>query len=236
MGRGRGRVGGGVRRSARWRLPAAGCGAESHPNEPRPAPPTRVSVTITPKAVTVQPATDRRSARNSTQQIPQNQNHPQPPIQHRRPARRRLRHRQPDRHRLQPRVRGPQRRRPPDRWSPTAPARSRPTCRPASTRSPPPTSPAPSRPSSSSAPTAPPPRTTSCCPSDGAASSGFSRRRRLRLGVRHHRWSMTVVLAIAVVSSPRGSSTRSSRGARSRWSSPTSGRRSRRRPRRRSPT
>jgi hypothetical protein len=60
-------------------LLAAGCGAESHPNEQRLEPPVRVSVTITPKAVTVQPAAVGVGPAR-TQQIPQNQNHPQPPI------------------------------------------------------------------------------------------------------------------------------------------------------------
>lgn len=65
--------------SAVLALLAAGCGAESHPNHQRPEPPRRVSVTITPKAITVQPvAVGIGPAR--TQQIPQNQNHPQPPI------------------------------------------------------------------------------------------------------------------------------------------------------------
>ncbi len=60
-------------------LLAAGCGAESHSNDQRPEPPLRVSVTISPKAITVQPlAVGVGPAR--TQQIPQNQNHPQPPI------------------------------------------------------------------------------------------------------------------------------------------------------------
>jgi hypothetical protein len=60
-------------------LLAAGCGAETHPNDPRPQVAIRVSVTITPKAVTVQPlAVGVGPARR--QQIPQNQNHPQPPI------------------------------------------------------------------------------------------------------------------------------------------------------------
>ena len=58
---------------------AAGCGAESHPNDQRPEPPLRVSVTITPKAVTVQPATVGAGPAR-TQQIPQNQNHQQPEI------------------------------------------------------------------------------------------------------------------------------------------------------------
>lgn len=60
-------------------LLVAGCGAESHPNEQRPQVPLRVSVTITPKAVTVQPAAVGAGPAR-TQQIPQNQNHPQPEI------------------------------------------------------------------------------------------------------------------------------------------------------------
>jgi hypothetical protein len=60
-------------------LVAAGCGAESHPNDQRPQAPTRVAITITPKAVTVQPAAIGVGPAK-TQQIPQNQNHAQPPI------------------------------------------------------------------------------------------------------------------------------------------------------------
>jgi len=60
-------------------LLAAGCGAETHPNDQRPQVATRVSVTITPKAVTVQPVAVGIGP-DPTQQIPQNQNHPQPPI------------------------------------------------------------------------------------------------------------------------------------------------------------
>jgi hypothetical protein len=60
-------------------LLAAGCGAESHPNDQRPQVPLRVSVTITPKAITVQPAVIGVGPAR-TQQIPQNQNQPQPPI------------------------------------------------------------------------------------------------------------------------------------------------------------
>jgi hypothetical protein len=60
-------------------LVGAGCGAETHPNDQRPQVAIRVSVTITPKAVTVQPpAVGVGPAR--TQQIPQNQNHPQPEV------------------------------------------------------------------------------------------------------------------------------------------------------------
>ncbi len=65
-------------------LAFAGCGASSHPNEPRPQVPTRVSVTVTGKGVTIAP--DRVAfGPERTQQIPQNQNHPQPPIKTTRP-------------------------------------------------------------------------------------------------------------------------------------------------------
>jgi hypothetical protein len=62
-------------------LVAAGCGAQSHPNEPRPQVSTRVSVTISPGAVTVQPGSVGIDEER-TQQIPQNQNHEQPRIKH----------------------------------------------------------------------------------------------------------------------------------------------------------
>jgi len=60
-------------------LATAGCGTEETANDPRPQPPTRVSVTITPKAITVQP---QRIAigPEPTQQIPQNQQVEQPPV------------------------------------------------------------------------------------------------------------------------------------------------------------
>jgi hypothetical protein len=78
MGRGRARVAvlGVV---AALVLALAGCGAESHPNEQRPQAPTRVSITIQPGSVTVQPARIGVGPAR-TQQIPQNQNHAQPPI------------------------------------------------------------------------------------------------------------------------------------------------------------
>jgi hypothetical protein len=78
MGRGRARVAvaGAVGAVA---LAAAGCGAQSHPNDPRPQVALRVSVTITPRAVTVQPAAIGAGPAR-TQQIPQNQNHAQPAI------------------------------------------------------------------------------------------------------------------------------------------------------------
>jgi hypothetical protein len=84
---------GGAEHAGRWRrsrplvpaaalaaaaLAVAGCGAESHPNEPRPNVSVRVSVTIGPRAVIVQPRSIAMGP-EKTQQIPQNQNHPQPP-------------------------------------------------------------------------------------------------------------------------------------------------------------
>jgi hypothetical protein len=57
----------------------AGCGAQSHPNDPRPQVALRVSVTITPRAITVQPAAIGVGPAR-TQQIPQNENHAQPAI------------------------------------------------------------------------------------------------------------------------------------------------------------
>jgi hypothetical protein len=60
-------------------LAAAGCGAETHPNDPRPQVAIHVAVTVTPKAITVQPAAIGVGPAR-TQQIPQNQNHAQPPI------------------------------------------------------------------------------------------------------------------------------------------------------------
>jgi hypothetical protein len=60
-------------------LVAAGCGAEEHPNEGRPQPPTRISVTVTPKAITVQPPRIAFGPEPS-QQIPQNQHAGQPQV------------------------------------------------------------------------------------------------------------------------------------------------------------
>lgn len=59
-------------------LGAIGCGAESHPNEPRPQSPTRISVTISDNGVVVAP-TRVAFGPEPSQQIPQNQNHEQPP-------------------------------------------------------------------------------------------------------------------------------------------------------------
>lgn len=60
-------------------LAATGCGASQHPNEPRPQPPTRVSVSITEHAITVRPARIAFGP-EPTQQLPQNQRAAQPPV------------------------------------------------------------------------------------------------------------------------------------------------------------
>jgi hypothetical protein len=60
-------------------LATAGCGSQEHANEARPQPPTRVSVTITPKAITVQPPRIAIGPEPS-QQIPQNQHAGQPQV------------------------------------------------------------------------------------------------------------------------------------------------------------
>lgn len=57
----------------------AGCGAEQYANEQRPQVSTRVSVTIGPNGVIVDPGRVAFGP-EKFQQIPQNQNHPQPPI------------------------------------------------------------------------------------------------------------------------------------------------------------
>ena len=60
-------------------LATAGCGAQENANEPRPQPPTRVSVTITPRAITVEPPRIAIGP-EPNQQIPQNVHAGQPPI------------------------------------------------------------------------------------------------------------------------------------------------------------
>lgn len=64
---------------------AAGCGVQDHANEPRPQPPTRVSVAVTDDKITVQP---RRIAfgPEPSQQIPQNRDAGQPPVRSREPV------------------------------------------------------------------------------------------------------------------------------------------------------
>jgi hypothetical protein len=66
-------------------LIGAGCGAETHPNEARPQPPTRVSVTVTPKAITVQPPRIAFGP-EPKQQIPQNQHAAQPEVRSKAPV------------------------------------------------------------------------------------------------------------------------------------------------------
>jgi hypothetical protein len=78
MGRGKGRAVAGCALGALVLL-ASGCGASEHVNEARAQPPTRVSITITPKAITVQPPTVAFGP-EPTQQIPQNQHAGQPPV------------------------------------------------------------------------------------------------------------------------------------------------------------
>ena len=60
-------------------LAGLGCGAEEHANDPRPAPPTRVSVAITDDSITVQPSKIAFGPEES-KLIPQNQGQPQPAI------------------------------------------------------------------------------------------------------------------------------------------------------------
>lgn len=60
-------------------LAAAGCGAEERVNNPRPQPPTRVSVAISEDTITVQPPRIAIGPER-TQQIPQNQNVAQPQV------------------------------------------------------------------------------------------------------------------------------------------------------------
>lgn len=77
---GRARVaGGGALAALILALVGAGCGAESHPNEPRPAVSTRVSVTIGNGGIVVRPSAIGMGPEKH-QQLPQNQNHPQPDI------------------------------------------------------------------------------------------------------------------------------------------------------------
>lgn len=56
-----------------------GCGESRHPNQQRPQGSTRVSVTVNSSEVIVQPVKVAFGA-EPTQQIPQNQDHTQPPI------------------------------------------------------------------------------------------------------------------------------------------------------------
>ncbi len=60
-------------------LLAAGCGAEDNVNDPRPQPPTRVSVAISDGEISVQPPRIAIGP-EPTQQLPQNQHTSQPPV------------------------------------------------------------------------------------------------------------------------------------------------------------
>jgi hypothetical protein len=60
-------------------LAALGCGAEERVNEPRPSPPTRVSVAISTDSITVQPSTIGVGPER-TELIEQNRSQSQPPI------------------------------------------------------------------------------------------------------------------------------------------------------------
>ena len=84
MGRGKARGAAILSLVGAFGLLASGCGESRHANEQRPEGSTRVSVTINPGGITVQP---RRIAfgPEPTQQIPQNQNHGQPPRKSRAP-------------------------------------------------------------------------------------------------------------------------------------------------------
>jgi hypothetical protein len=62
----------------------AGCGAEERVNEPRPQPPTRVSVSVTESEVTVQPERIAVGP-EPTRQIPQNEGIEQPVVRSRAP-------------------------------------------------------------------------------------------------------------------------------------------------------
>jgi hypothetical protein len=84
MGRGRGRALAAGCVVGAIALTAAGCGAQEHPNEARPQPPTRVSVTLTPRAITMQPPRIAFGPEPS-QQIPQNQHAGQPQVQSKAP-------------------------------------------------------------------------------------------------------------------------------------------------------
>jgi hypothetical protein len=77
---GRARVaGGGALAALILAVVGAGCGAETHPNEQRPAVATRVSVTIDNHGIVVKPSIVGVGPEKH-QQLPQNQNHPQPNI------------------------------------------------------------------------------------------------------------------------------------------------------------
>jgi hypothetical protein len=79
MGRGRARTAAVAGAIGALALSVAGCGAETHPNEPRPQVSLHVSVKIGPREVIVRPP-EIATGPEPTQEIPQNKVHPQPPI------------------------------------------------------------------------------------------------------------------------------------------------------------
>jgi hypothetical protein len=85
MGSGRGKVLAASCALVALGLATAGCGSEEHVNEPRPQPPTRVSVTVTPTAITVRPPQIAVGPEPS-QQIPQNQHAAQPQVKSKAPV------------------------------------------------------------------------------------------------------------------------------------------------------
>jgi len=79
MGRGRGKAAA-LGALGALALVVTGCGAQSHTNDPRPQVALQVSVTINSGEILVQPGAIAVDGAR-TQQIPQNQNHAQPPIE-----------------------------------------------------------------------------------------------------------------------------------------------------------
>lgn len=79
MGRGRARVAAISAVVALLGVLAAGCGSESHVNDPRPQVATRVSITVSEKAVIVDPQGVGKGEERD-QQIPQNKDYEQPRI------------------------------------------------------------------------------------------------------------------------------------------------------------
>jgi hypothetical protein len=65
-------------------LLAAGCGESRHDNNQRPQVSTRVSITISPEELIVQPLKIAMGA-EKFQEIPQNQNYPEPPLKRKGP-------------------------------------------------------------------------------------------------------------------------------------------------------
>jgi hypothetical protein len=84
MGRGRARGAAILGLIGATALLGAGCGESRHANEQRPQVSTRVSVTIVPGQLIVQP-TKLGTGADKTQQIPQNEPDQQPPIRTRAP-------------------------------------------------------------------------------------------------------------------------------------------------------